>query len=121
MSDYPTFDQLRGTRFAPFDNTKVQVSEGGDRLVIEPWLDDATKLGIIGEYEVFHKTPSADRTTLESHYTTNRRNSFDFVDLSRPGVTWLCLWAGEPQFSRLDRLGSQFRSSSLLWVISNDE
>ena len=122
MSDYPSLDQLRGTKFEPFDNTVVQTSDGGERVVLEAWNDDAAKLGKIGSFEVLHEVDSTDRTTLEIHYDDNRRNSFNFVDLSRPEITWVCLWGPSmPRFDRINPTADNFIARSMLWAQSNDE
>lgn len=122
MSDYPNdLDQLIGTKFKPTDTVKVQSSPGGKRAVL-PGFATAANRGKVGVIEVIHEVDSTDRTTLETHYTTNRRTTFLFIEKIRPLVNWTCVWGPtRPQFTRVDKLSTVWIARSILWAITNDE
>ncbi len=121
MSDYPVFDQLIGTEFRPFDDTVTQTTGGGESKIIAAFKEATINQGKVGEFTVLHDVDSADRTELETHYSDNRRNSFNFVEKARPEITWTCIWGPNPQFARLDKLGNRFEARSILYAKGNDE
>jgi hypothetical protein len=120
MADYPTLDQLRGSRFEAFDGTIVQSSQGGERVVL-PAFKLATA-GRIGRFRLLHDVDSTDRTTLVNHFTTDRRNSFNFVFDALADITWTCVWGPtRPQFRRVDKLSTRWIAECILWATTNDE
>lgn len=124
MSDYPTFDQLIGTRFVPFDNTNLQRSPGGKKRVQAAFQSSAgpSPRSRIGEFVVVHEVDSTDRAALLAHFTANRRNSFNFVEQARPTIVWTCLWGPtRPQFTRSGTLSTEWLARSMLIAITNDE
>lgn len=70
---YPTYAQLRGTRFQPLDAPERFESTAGE---VKTYTTFTTAPGV---FIVLHRLTSAQLESLEADYDTNRRSSFSFT------------------------------------------
>lgn len=117
MSAFPTGTQYEGTRFDRFEDIEAQVSAGGEAHI---WVGLNGNLGI-GDQIVVLIVDDVGRVELETHRTDNELATFDFVDQTRPAITWTASWAGIPKFEPINRASTIFFARCPLYLHGSDE
>jgi len=119
-TDYPRLDQGPLSVFAPYSDSQLQVSPGGQMTVLPPASAGST--GRTGTIEMDHPDLTLEeRDSVLTHYAENHCRSFTVYLNARPGVSYTCVYMGRPAHKPITQTLDAFQVRVSLLVLNHTE